>query len=118
VVSLVNSLKLTLHAILNSSKLVSNSLGTHRSFPQVSVLKKSECLIQQTGCLSYFRQPQNGNQCVLSGYATSCVSFIHGFSTITPLFSITLILARVVGEQRGYATEITNEKNMRASVIR
>jgi hypothetical protein len=40
----------------------------------------------------YFGQPQNGDQRVLSGYYTSCVSFIHGFGSVTPLFSVTSIL--------------------------
>jgi hypothetical protein len=39
-----------------------------------------------------FGQPENGDQRVLSGYAGSCVSFIYGFSSVTPLFSDTLIL--------------------------
>jgi hypothetical protein len=30
---------------------------------------------------------------VLSGYASFCVSFIHGFGSVTPLFSITPILS-------------------------
>jgi hypothetical protein len=29
---------------------------------------------------------------VLSGYASSCVPFIHGFGNVTPLFSVTPIL--------------------------
>jgi hypothetical protein len=28
---------------------------------------------------------------VLSGYASSCLSFIRGFGSVTPFFSITLI---------------------------
>jgi hypothetical protein len=43
-------------------------------------------------CLAYFRQLENGDQCVLSGYASSCVSFIHSVGSVTPLFSITQIL--------------------------
>jgi hypothetical protein len=42
-------MQLTLYAILSSSKLVSNSSGTHQSFPQVSVQRKSECPVYQTG---------------------------------------------------------------------
>jgi hypothetical protein len=49
IVSLINSLQLIIYAILNSSKLVSNSSGTHRSFPQVSVPRKPECPVCQTG---------------------------------------------------------------------
>ena len=49
VISLVNSLQLILYAILSSSKLVLNSSGTHQSFPQVSVLRKPECPVCQTG---------------------------------------------------------------------
>jgi hypothetical protein len=36
--------------------------------------------------------PENGDQRVLSGYASSCVFFICGFSIVTPLFSVTPIL--------------------------
>jgi hypothetical protein len=43
-------------------------------------------------CPTYFGQPENGHQPVLSGYTSSCVSFIHGFGSVTPLFYITLIL--------------------------
>jgi hypothetical protein len=43
-------------------------------------------------CLAYFRQPENDNQRVLSGYASSCVSFIRSFGSVTPLFSVTPIL--------------------------
>jgi hypothetical protein len=37
----------------------------------------------------YFGQSENGDQRVLSGYASSYASFIYGFSSITPLFSVT-----------------------------
>jgi hypothetical protein len=39
-----------------------------------------------------FGQFENGDQRVLSGYASSCVSCIHGFVSITPLFFVTPIL--------------------------
>jgi hypothetical protein len=39
----------------------------------------------------YFRQPENGDQHVLSGYVSSCVSFIRCCNSITPLFSNTWI---------------------------
>jgi hypothetical protein len=42
--------------------------------------------------LAYFRQLENGDQHVLSSYASSCISFICGFGSVTPLFSITPIL--------------------------
>jgi hypothetical protein len=68
-------------------------------------------------CQTYFGQPENDDHRVLSGYASSCVSFIHDFNSATPLFSITSTLA-VIGEQRSYAAEITNGRYMRASVTR
>jgi hypothetical protein len=43
-------------------------------------------------CLVYFGQPKNDDQRVLSSYTGSCVSFICGFDSVTPLFSGTLIL--------------------------
>jgi hypothetical protein len=43
-------------------------------------------------CPAYFGQPENGDQRVLSGYASSCVSFVHGFGSVTPLFFVTPIL--------------------------
>jgi hypothetical protein len=42
-------------------------------------------------CLAYFRQPKNGNRCVLSSVCL-CVSFIHDFGSVTLLLSGTLIL--------------------------
>jgi hypothetical protein len=42
---------------------------------------------------AYFGQPENGDQRVLSGYASSCISFVRGFSSITLLFSGIPILA-------------------------
>jgi hypothetical protein len=44
----VNSLQLTLYAILSSSKLVLNLAGTHRSFSHISVPRKPECPFCQT----------------------------------------------------------------------
>jgi hypothetical protein len=43
-------------------------------------------------CPAYFGQPKNGDQRVFPSYASSCVSFVHGFSSVTPLFSVTPIL--------------------------
>jgi hypothetical protein len=43
-------------------------------------------------CPTYFGQPKDYYQRVLSGYASSCVSFIHGFGSVTLLFSVTPIL--------------------------
>jgi hypothetical protein len=43
-------------------------------------------------CPAYFGQPENSDQHVLSDYVSSCVSFFCGFGSLTPLFSITLIL--------------------------
>jgi hypothetical protein len=43
-------------------------------------------------CPTYFGQPENGDKRVLSGYASSCVSFVRGFASVIPLFSVTLIL--------------------------
>jgi hypothetical protein len=43
-------------------------------------------------CPAHFRQPENGDQCLLSNYASSCVSFIHGFGSVAPLFSNSPIL--------------------------
>jgi hypothetical protein len=43
-------------------------------------------------CPMYFGQPENGDQRVLSSYASSCVSFIRDFDSVTPLFSVTPIL--------------------------
>jgi hypothetical protein len=43
-------------------------------------------------CLAYFGKPKNGEQRALSGYASSCVSFVRGFGSVTPLFSVTPIL--------------------------
>jgi hypothetical protein len=40
---------------------------------------------------AHFGQPENGDQRVLSGYTSFCVSFVHGFGSVTPLFSITPI---------------------------
>jgi hypothetical protein len=40
----------------------------------------------------YFGQPKNGDQRVLSGYHSSYLSFIRGFSSVTMLFSVTPIL--------------------------
>jgi hypothetical protein len=39
---------------LSSSKLVPNSSGTHRSFTQVSVLRKPECSVLEFELLSRF----------------------------------------------------------------
>jgi hypothetical protein len=41
---------------------------------------------------SVFGQSENGDQRVLSSYASSCVSFVRGFDSVTPLFSVTSIL--------------------------
>jgi hypothetical protein len=38
---------------------------------------------------AYFRQPENGDQHVLSDYTGSYVSFVHGFDSVAPLFSNT-----------------------------
>jgi hypothetical protein len=43
-------------------------------------------------CPSYFWQPENDDQHVLYGYASSCVSFIRGFYSVTLLFFVTPIL--------------------------
>jgi hypothetical protein len=43
-------------------------------------------------CPAYFGQPENGNSRVLSGYTSSCVSFIRGFDNVTLLFFGTPIL--------------------------
>jgi hypothetical protein len=43
-------------------------------------------------CLAYFGQSENVDQCVLSGYTSSCVSFVRGFDSVTSLFYVTLIL--------------------------
>jgi hypothetical protein len=43
--------------------------------------------IKFLNCPAYFGQPENGDQRELSGYASSCVSFIHGFGSVTLLFS-------------------------------
>jgi hypothetical protein len=43
-------------------------------------------------CLAYFGQPKNDDQRVLTGYTGSCLSFICGFGSVTPLFSGTPIL--------------------------
>jgi hypothetical protein len=43
-------------------------------------------------CPAYFRQPENGEKHVLSGYASFCASFSYGFGSVTPLFSGTMIL--------------------------
>jgi hypothetical protein len=43
-------------------------------------------------CPTYFVQSKNGDQRVLSGYSSSGVSVVRGFSGVTPLFSITPIL--------------------------
>jgi hypothetical protein len=40
--------------MLNSSKLMSNSSGTHRRFTQVSISRKSECPILEFEFLSRF----------------------------------------------------------------
>jgi hypothetical protein len=45
-----------------------------------------------SNCPTYFGQSENDDQCVLSDYTSSCVSFIRGFDSVTPLFSVTLIL--------------------------
>jgi hypothetical protein len=66
----------------------------------------------------YFGQPENGDQSVLSSYASSCASFIHGFDSVTPLVLRHTDTGRVIREQRGYATEIMNERYMRASLTR
>jgi hypothetical protein len=42
-------------------------------------------------CPAYFGQPENGDQRVLFSYCSSCVSFVRGFSSVTPLFSGTPI---------------------------
>jgi hypothetical protein len=39
-----------------------------------------------------FGQSENDDQRVLFGYASSCVSFVRGFDSVTLLFSVTLIL--------------------------
>jgi hypothetical protein len=39
-----------------------------------------------------FGQPKNDDQRMLSGYTGSCVYFVRGFGSVTPLFFITLIL--------------------------
>jgi hypothetical protein len=43
-------------------------------------------------CPAYFGQLENGDQHMLFGYASFCVSFIRGFNSVTPLFSVTPIL--------------------------
>jgi hypothetical protein len=43
-------------------------------------------------CPAYFGQLENGDQHVLSSCASSCVSFVCGFDSATPLFSVTSIL--------------------------
>jgi hypothetical protein len=43
-------------------------------------------------CPTYFWRPENGDQRVLSSYASSYVSFIRSFGSVTPLFSGTQIL--------------------------
>jgi hypothetical protein len=43
-------------------------------------------------CPAYLGEPENGDQYVLSDYADSCVSFVHGFDSVTLLFSGTSIL--------------------------
>jgi hypothetical protein len=44
-------------------------------------------------CLAYFRQPENDDYLVLFGDTGSCVSFVRGFDSVTPLFSGTPILS-------------------------
>jgi hypothetical protein len=43
-------------------------------------------------CPAYSGQPGNGDQRVLSSYASSCVSFVRGFGSVTLLFSVISIL--------------------------
>jgi hypothetical protein len=40
-------------------------------------------------CPAYFGQPENSDQCVLSGYTGSYVCFVRGFNSVIPLLSYT-----------------------------
>jgi hypothetical protein len=71
-----------------------------------------------SNCPAYFGQSENGDQHVLSGYASSCISFVHGFGGVTPVILCHINIVCVIREQWGYATEITNGRYMRASVTR
>jgi hypothetical protein len=51
-------------------------------------------------CPLYFGLLENDDQHVLSGYTSSCVSFVRGFGSVTPLFSVTPILG-VLSENGG-----------------
>jgi hypothetical protein len=61
-------------------------------------------------CAMYFGQPENDDQYVSSGYAGSCVSFIHDFDSVTPLFSITSILG-VRSENNGVMLQKSRTKD-------
>jgi hypothetical protein len=64
----------------------------------------------------YFGQPENSEQCVLSGYASLCI-FHSWFRQRNLVVLHHTNIGRVIGEQQGYAVEITNERYMRASVL-
>jgi hypothetical protein len=49
-------------------------------------------------CLAYFGQPENGNESVLSGYASSCVYFVHGFWQRNPVVLRYTDDGHVIGE--------------------
>jgi hypothetical protein len=83
----------------------------------VGFTSRSESTRHPFGNDAYFGQPENGDQRVLSGYASFCVSFVCGFASITRCSPSHRYWAcdRRTTE---LAAEITNRSYMRASVNR
>jgi hypothetical protein len=83
----------------------------------VGFTSRSESTRHPFGNDAYFGQPENGDQRVLSGYGSFCVSFVCGFASITRCSPSHRYWAcdRRTTE---LAAEITNRSYMRASVNR